>query len=159
MLDPRAADPVKTEREHIVVLSDFSEEDPNEILRNLKNDHSYYNRGRRTVGEAIRTALLTGGLMIRTSNGNAIQNPLLDEVSLKGAKAVLVNVTGGLDMTLLEVDEAANAISAEVDADATNPKGFGEPRWVVDLHAEQRPASRPQARPRAPPRPCPAGRS
>jgi cell division protein FtsZ len=49
---------------------------------------------------------------------NAIQNPLLDEVSLKGAKAVLVNITGGLDMTLLEVDEAANAISAQVDTDA-----------------------------------------
>ena len=46
---------------------------------------------------------------------NAIQNPLLDEVSLRGAKAVLVNVTGGPDMTLLEVDEAANAISSEVD--------------------------------------------
>ena len=42
---------------------------------------------------------------------NAIANPLLDETSLKGAKAVLVNVTGGMDMTLLEVDEAANAIS------------------------------------------------
>jgi cell division protein FtsZ len=49
---------------------------------------------------------------------NAIANPLLDEVSLKGAKAVLVNVTGGLDMTLLEVDEAANAISEQVDAEA-----------------------------------------
>src|SRR5271157_3218306 len=49
---------------------------------------------------------------------NAIQNPLLDEVSLKGAKAVLVNVTGGLDMTLLEVDEAANAISGQVDPEA-----------------------------------------
>ena len=49
---------------------------------------------------------------------NAIANPLLDEVTLKGAKAVLVNVTGGLDMTLLEVDEAANAISAEVDPEA-----------------------------------------
>src|SRR6202011_6403381 len=49
---------------------------------------------------------------------NAIQNPLLDEVTLKGAKAVLVNITGGLDMTLLEVDEAANAISAQVDTDA-----------------------------------------
>jgi len=49
---------------------------------------------------------------------NAIQNPLLDEVSLKGAKAVLINVTGGLDMTLLEVDEAANAISSEVDSEA-----------------------------------------
>src|SRR5512143_2329482 len=49
---------------------------------------------------------------------NAIQNPLLDEVSLKGAKAVLVNVTCGLDMTLLEVDEAANAISEQVDPEA-----------------------------------------
>ena len=49
---------------------------------------------------------------------NAIANPLLDEVSLKGAKAVLVNVTGGLDMTLLEVDEAANAISDQVDPEA-----------------------------------------
>ena len=49
---------------------------------------------------------------------NAIANPLLDEVSLKGARAVLVNVTGGLDMTLLEVDEAANAISSEVDPEA-----------------------------------------
>ena len=49
---------------------------------------------------------------------NAIANPLLDEISLKGAKAVLVNITGGLDMTLLEVDEAANAISGQVDPDA-----------------------------------------
>ena len=49
---------------------------------------------------------------------NAIQNPLLDEVTLKGAKAVLVNITGGLDMTLLEVDEAANAISGQIDPDA-----------------------------------------
>lgn len=49
---------------------------------------------------------------------NAISNPLLDETSLKGAKAVLVNITGGPDMTLLEVDEAANAISSEVDPEA-----------------------------------------
>ena len=53
-----------------------------------------------------------------TAADNAIQNPLLDEVSLKGAKAVLVNITGGLDMTLLEVDEAANAISNQVDPEA-----------------------------------------
>src|ERR1700689_2853908 len=53
-----------------------------------------------------------------TASQNAIANPLLDEVSLKGAKAVLVNVTGGLDMTLLEVDEAANAISDQVDPEA-----------------------------------------
>jgi cell division protein FtsZ len=49
---------------------------------------------------------------------NAIQNPLLDEVTLKGAKAVLVNITGGMDMTLLEVDEAANAITGQVDSEA-----------------------------------------
>jgi cell division protein FtsZ len=48
----------------------------------------------------------------------AISNPLLDDVSLKGARALLVNVTGGLDMTLFEVDEALNRIREEVDADA-----------------------------------------
>jgi CopA family copper-resistance protein len=56
ILEPREADPVQTEREHIVVLSDFTEENPNEILRNLKNDHAYYNRGRRTVGDFFRDA-------------------------------------------------------------------------------------------------------
>ena len=63
---------------------------------------------------------------------NAIQNPLLDEVSLKGAKAVLVNITGGLDMTLLEVDEAANAISAQVDTDANIIFGAAFDPTLVD---------------------------
>jgi cell division protein FtsZ len=71
------------------------------------------------MGKAMMgTGEATGDDRALMAAQNAIQNPLLDEVSLKGAKAVLVNVTGGLDMTLLEVDEAANAISAEVDADA-----------------------------------------
>src|SRR5579883_740301 len=48
----------------------------------------------------------------------AISNPLLDEVSLKGARGVLINITGGADMTLFEVDEAANRIREEVDPDA-----------------------------------------
>src|SRR5204862_795080 len=48
----------------------------------------------------------------------AISNPLLDDVSLKGARAALINITGGPDMTLFEVDEAANRIREEVDADA-----------------------------------------
>ena len=48
----------------------------------------------------------------------AIANPLLDEVSLKGAKGVLINITGGNDLTLFELDEAANRIRAEVDPDA-----------------------------------------
>src|ERR1700691_4263885 len=48
----------------------------------------------------------------------AISNPLLDDVSMKGARGVLINVTGGLDMTLFEVDEAANRIREEVDPEA-----------------------------------------
>ena len=48
----------------------------------------------------------------------AINNPLLDETSMKGAKAVLINITGGSDMTLFEVDEAANRIRKEIDANA-----------------------------------------
>ena len=48
----------------------------------------------------------------------AIANPLLDEVSLKGAKGVLINITGGHDLTLFEMDEAANRIKEEVDAQA-----------------------------------------
>lgn len=48
----------------------------------------------------------------------AISNPLLDEVSMKGARGVLINITGGPDLTLFEVDEAANRIRDEVDPDA-----------------------------------------
>jgi cell division protein FtsZ len=48
----------------------------------------------------------------------AISNPLLDEQSMKGARGVLINITGSMDMTLFEVDEAANRIRAEVDPDA-----------------------------------------
>ncbi|HKF72633.1 MAG TPA: cell division protein FtsZ [Stellaceae bacterium] len=48
----------------------------------------------------------------------AISNPLLDDVSMKGAKGVLINITGGPDMTLFEVDEAANRIREEVDPEA-----------------------------------------
>jgi cell division protein FtsZ len=49
---------------------------------------------------------------------SAIKNPLLDDMSMKGAKGVLINITGGMDMTLFEVDEAANRIREEVDAEA-----------------------------------------
>ena len=48
----------------------------------------------------------------------AIANPLLDEISLEGAKGVLINITGGYDLTLFELDEAANKIREKVDADA-----------------------------------------
>jgi cell division protein FtsZ len=48
----------------------------------------------------------------------AIANPLLDEISLNGAKGVLINITGGYDLTLFELDEAANIIREKVDPDA-----------------------------------------
>ncbi len=48
----------------------------------------------------------------------AISNPLLDDVSLTGARGVLVSIAGGPDLTLFEVDEAANAIRKEVDEEA-----------------------------------------
>lgn len=48
----------------------------------------------------------------------AINNPLLDDVSMKGAEGVIINVTGGYDMTLFEADEACNRIRDEVDPKA-----------------------------------------
>jgi cell division protein FtsZ len=48
----------------------------------------------------------------------AISNPLLDDVSMKGARGVLINISGGCDLTLFEVDEAANRIRDEVDPEA-----------------------------------------
>ena len=48
----------------------------------------------------------------------AIANPLLDEISLHGARGVLINITGGYDLTLFELDEAANIIREKVDPDA-----------------------------------------
>ncbi|MDX1737806.1 MAG: cell division protein FtsZ, partial [Alphaproteobacteria bacterium] len=48
----------------------------------------------------------------------AISNPLLEDVSMAGARGILINITGGSDMTLFEVDEAANRIRNEVDPDA-----------------------------------------
>ncbi|KPP92054.1 MAG: cell division protein FtsZ [Rhodobacteraceae bacterium HLUCCA08] len=48
----------------------------------------------------------------------AIANPLLDEISLEGAKGVLINITGGYDLTLFELDEAANKIREKVDPEA-----------------------------------------
>lgn len=68
----------------------------------------------------------------------AISNPLLDHTSMKGARGVLINITGGMDMTLFEVDEAANRIREEVDGDANiifgstfNPSLEGKIRITV----------------------------
>ena len=79
----------------------------------------------------------------------AIANPLLDGVSMKGAKGVIVSITGGDDMRLLEVDEAANHIRELVDEDANiiwgsafNPDLEGKIRVSVvatGIEAESRP--------------------
>ncbi|MGB4056536.1 MAG: cell division protein FtsZ, partial [Alphaproteobacteria bacterium] len=78
----------------------------------------------------IRTAMMEmGKAMMGTGEGigdkraveaaeAAINNPLLDDISMKGAHGVIINVTGGYDMTLFEVDEACNRIRDEVDPDA-----------------------------------------
>jgi len=77
----------------------------------------------RTVMAEMGTAMMGTGeasgpnRSIDAAHG-AITNPLLDIVSMKGAKGVLINITGGFDMTLYEVDSAANEIRAEVDPNA-----------------------------------------
>jgi len=73
----------------------------------------------REMGKAMMgTGESTGDRRAIEAAESAISNPLLDDVSLKGARALLVNVTGGLDMTLFEVDEALNRIREEVDGEA-----------------------------------------
>ncbi|HRQ62031.1 MAG TPA: cell division protein FtsZ, partial [Alphaproteobacteria bacterium] len=78
----------------------------------------------------IRTAMLEmGKAMMGTGESSgekraieaaeaAINNPLLDDVSMKGARGVIINVTGGYDMTLFEADEACNKIRDEIDPNA-----------------------------------------
>lgn len=71
------------------------------------------------MGKAMMgTGEATGDRRALDAAESAISNPLLDDVSMKGAKGVLINITGGYDMTLYEVDEAANRIRDEVDPEA-----------------------------------------
>ena len=70
-------------------------------------------------GKAIMgTGEAEGENRARVAAEQALSNPLLDDCSMKGAKGVLINITGGNDITLLEIDEAANIIKEEVDDDA-----------------------------------------
>ena len=66
----------------------------------------------------MRTGEATGERRALDAAEAAISNPLLEDTSMKGARGMLINITGGLDMTLFEVDEAANRIRDEVDPDA-----------------------------------------
>ncbi|WP_417460260.1 cell division protein FtsZ [Kordiimonas sp.] len=71
------------------------------------------------MGKAMMgTGEAEGETRARDAAAAAISNPLLEEASLKGAKGVIINVTGGMDMTLYEVDEAVNMVRDQVDPDA-----------------------------------------
>jgi cell division protein FtsZ len=106
----------------------------------------------------------------------AIANPLLDETSMKGAQGLLISITGGRDLTLFEVDEAATRIREEVDPDANIILGAtfdealeglirvsvvatGIDRVAADMDlraAEMRAAQKPIIRPSAAVAPAPA---
>ena len=64
------------------------------------------------------TGEATGDKRALTAAEAAIANPLIDEFSMKGARGLLISITGGKDLTLFEVDEAATRIREEVDQDA-----------------------------------------
>jgi cell division protein FtsZ len=73
----------------------------------------------RDMGRAMMgTGEASGEGRAKAAAEAAIANPLLDEASMGGARGVLVSISGGPDMTLFEVDEAATRIREEVDADA-----------------------------------------
>jgi cell division protein FtsZ len=77
----------------------------------------------RTVLSGMGTAMMGTGEAAGDQRAiiaaeEAIVNPLLDDVTLKGAKSLLLSITGGPDLTLWEVDEAANRVRQEVDPDA-----------------------------------------
>ncbi|MGE3229899.1 MAG: cell division protein FtsZ, partial [Hyphomicrobium sp.] len=77
----------------------------------------------RTVMTGMGTAMMgtgeaTGERRATVAAEEAISNPLLDDVSLRGAKGLLLSITGGPDLTLYEVDEAASRVRMEVDPEA-----------------------------------------
>ncbi len=85
----------------------------------------------------------------------AISNPLLEDTSMSGARGLLINITGGDDMTLFEVDQAANRIREEVDEDAniifgssTDESLTGQMRVSVVATGIDTPKAEQQARPR-----------
>jgi len=73
----------------------------------------------REMGKAMMgTGEASGEKRAHTAAEAAISNPLIDDSSMKGAKGLLISITGGRDLTLYEVDEAATRIREEVDTDA-----------------------------------------
>lgn len=121
------------------------------------------------MGKAMMgTGEASGEDRARHAAEKAIANPLLDEISLHGAKGVLINVTGGTDLTLFELDEAANLIREKVDENANiiigstlDPSMEGVMRVSVvatgiDVAQSRQDAPAPRRTMAAPLRPAPA---
>ena len=122
----------------------------------------------RTVMSGMGSAVMGTGEAAGESRASiaaeeAIANPLLDDVSLKGARGLLLSITGGRDLTLYEVDEAASRVRQEVDPEAniivgaTFDETLGEKVRVsivasgmVQMVSEGQPAASPQRVPAAP---------
>jgi cell division protein FtsZ len=113
----------------------------------------------REMGKAMMgTGEASGEKRAMSAAEAAIANPLIDDASMKGAKGLLISITGGKDLTLYEVDEAATRIREEVDQDANiivgatfdeNLNGIIRVSVVatgIDQAASQRPASAPEVR-------------
>ncbi len=113
----------------------------------------------REMGKAMMgTGEAEGDKRALTAAEAAISNPLIDDASMKGAKGLLISITGGRDLTLYEVDEAATRIREEVDQDANIIVGatFDESldgiirvsvvATGIDQAAAQRPAAAAEAR-------------
>jgi cell division protein FtsZ len=121
----------------------------------------------KTVLSGMGTAMMgtgeaSGEQRAIVASEEAIVNPLLDDTSLKGAKSLLLSITGGRDLTLWEVDEAANRVRQEVDPDAniivgaTFDESLGDKVRVSIVasgmarpHAQPRPAANEAWTPRA----------
>jgi len=65
IIDPAGEDPVQVDREHVIVLSDWTDEDPMEVLRNLKGNGAYYNYGKRTLPQLLKGLFDDPGATIR----------------------------------------------------------------------------------------------
>jgi cell division protein FtsZ len=113
----------------------------------------------REMGKAMMgTGEAEGEKRALTAAEAAISNPLIDDASMKGARGLLISITGGRDLTLYEVDEAATRIREEVDQDANIIVGatFDESlegiirvsvvATGIDQAAAQRPAAAAEAR-------------
>jgi cell division protein FtsZ len=114
----------------------------------------------REMGKAMMgTGEASGEKRALSAAEAAISNPLIDDASMKGAKGLLISITGGKDLTLYEVDEAATRIREEVDQDANIIVGatFDETlegiirvsvvaTGIDQAALQQRPATQPEAR-------------